>query len=147
MKKVLFIVLTATLILLVAGCNKPSEEKAMVDVARQYTEGLASKNFELVRPLTTGDALDQLNRMIPLLENLKAETKIENFYGEVDYLNRHKTRGCVVAHYTQVQTIEGYGTSKAELTVVFDMVKLGNKSDAWKIYAVKTMNKGFQEYK
>jgi hypothetical protein len=44
----------------------------------------------------------------------------------------------VEATYIQEQVIEGFGTTIAEFSVVFQMKKIG---DVWRIYAVQTVSK------
>lgn len=133
MRKLLVLMLIVGL--LGAGCGRPSEEKAMVEVARAFTEAVASKTFEVAWPLTRDREAATLLQDIPMMIALQGERKIENTYFYVDYLDGN--RGSVIATYTQTETVPDVGTSRGEFKMVYEMKKVGKE---WKIVDVAQLS-------
>lgn len=140
MMRVIGVVLALAVAIAVSGCGGRSFklEEQLVAMSKAYQEDFAAKRFSKVMPVLTGDALDAMQAAAPLLEVADVQTKVLSYEGRVDFVNRDKTRASVEATYTQEQTIEGYGTSSTEITVVLDWKKMG---DNWRIYSIKTVDK------
>ncbi|MEM3452833.1 MAG: hypothetical protein QW835_04305 [Candidatus Hadarchaeum sp.] len=134
MRKLIILVLIIGV--MAAGCGRPSEEKAMAEVARQYVEAIASNTLEVAWPLTAGRQSEVLLQDIPHLLMRPGERKIEDLYVYVDYLKGNK--GAAIASYVQTESIPDVGTSRARFKMVFEMVKLDK---AWKIVEVHLLER------
>lgn len=134
MRKLVIMVLAV--VLLVAGCNRPSEEKAMAEIGRQYVEAVASNTLEVAWPLTAGRQSEVLLQDIPHLLMRPGERKVEDLYVYVDYLKGNK--GAVIANYVQTESIPDVGTSKARFKMVFEMAKIDG---AWRIVEVHLLER------
>ena len=136
---VVFMVLFMAVLL--GGCSSRSftTEKALVDMAKQYTDLMAAKDYQKVLPMLTGDQLTAMQNILPTLVGMASNVELqnENWEGKCDFMNRDKTRGSVTATYVQHQTVKNVGTLTQRFSTVYDFVKIG---DQWKIYSIKVMN-------
>ncbi len=122
-----------------SGCRRSfTLEKQLVDKCKQYVEDLAAKRGEKVTEALTGDALEAWKMVGPMLLATNMTTTIKNFEGKVGQMNRAQDRAEVEATYIQEQVIEGFGTTVAEFSVVFQLKRI---EQSWKIYAVQTVSK------
>lgn len=134
-----FVPVALCIVVLVSGCGgrSPKLERDLVALAEDYTRDLAAGDYASCLNVLTGDALNAMLALKPVLEGIKMETKILEFHGRVDFLNRTRDRASVVCRYLQEQTIEGVGTFSQESEVVYEMKKVG---DSWKIYSSRLVS-------
>lgn len=123
----------------VCGCGRSfAVEKELVALAEEYTERLAAGRFDEALEFLTGEALEAAMLSLPLLEAVEVENRVVSFEGRCDFLNRARDRGSVEAVYVQEQTVRGYGTSVAELVVLYEFKKVDGR---WKIYRIVLLEK------
>lgn len=122
-----------------AGCGRSFVlEKDLVSRSEAFTQDFTARKFESVLPVLTGDALESVKAALPLLQSADVETKVTDWNGKVDFMNRSKDRASVELSYIQEQTVAGYGTTTTKMDVVYDWKKLAG---AWRIYEIKLVQK------
>ncbi|MHB8927085.1 MAG: hypothetical protein ACYC9Q_05375 [Bacillota bacterium] len=137
--KMLVVVGIVALALTSAGCGRSfTLEKELVSKSQAFTQDFAARRFEAVLPVLTGDALESVKAALPLLQSANLETKVTDWSGKVDFMNRSKDRASVDLSYIQEQTVPGYGTTTTKMNVVYDWKKLAG---AWRIYEIKLVHK------
>ncbi|MGB9881131.1 MAG: hypothetical protein ACPLRM_10245 [Anaerolineae bacterium] len=141
MKRTMHLVLAACIVaaIVVSGCGRAfTEEKKLVDLCRQYTLALAEKKIDQAAGLLTGEALEAMKFAAPIIEAAEVTTVIKNFEGKVGQMNKARDRAEVEASYIQEQTVEGYGTTVAEFSIVYYLKKVDKD---WKIYSIRIVQK------
>ncbi|MEW6048417.1 MAG: hypothetical protein AB1609_18395 [Bacillota bacterium] len=135
---VLGLVLALAVAVAAGGCRRsPSTEKELVKLCQDYTVLFAEKKFAECREYLTGEALTQFELGLPLLEATKAvQSRVSDFRGAVDFVNRSGDRASVRCTWLQEDTVPGAGTVVNRMDVAYDVVKLKGR---WLISAVKLL--------
>lgn len=121
------------------GCGRSfTLEKELVAKSQAFTQDFATGRFEAVLSALTGDALESVKAALPLLQGANVETKVTDWTGKVDFMNRSRDRASVELSYIQEQTVPGYGTTTTKMDVVYDWKKLDG---SWMIYEIKLVQK------
>jgi len=137
--KASIVIAALVLAVAVAGCGRSFVlEKDLVSKSQAFTQDFAARKWEQVMPVLTGDALESVKAALPLLQSADVETKVTDWSGKVDFMNRSKDRASVELSYIQEQTVPGYGTTTTKMDVVYDWKQLAG---AWKIYEIKLVQK------
>lgn len=132
---ILAICLVSVVLVITSGCQSRSyvAEKQVLELAQKYTQYMADEKYIEIMNDCTGTLLQSLSGALPMLQATapSQESKILNWQGKVDYMNKERTEASVIGTYTQQQTIKDFGTFTVNFTMVYDLVKLGG---TWKLY-------------
>lgn len=129
----------AVLVVLAGGCGRsPSLEKELVGLCEEYTGLFAARKYDECARYLTGQALMEFEASRPLLEAMgQIETKVSDFRGKVDFLNRPRDRASVRCTWVQETSVPGSGTWTLKADVVYELVKL---KDRWLISSIKLVS-------
>lgn len=130
---VLALVLAA---LLLAGCRDPGAEKAAAKTVEDAITALAAKDYTRAKVGLTGEALEALDSLAPVLQPMKTETKVSDF--KVSSAKADGQQADVRAQWVQEQAVAGYGSIVQAYDVTFHLILLKGQ---WRIAYAHVLQK------
>ena len=115
--------------LLFTGCSHADAEKVAAKVVQDTVTALAAKDYTKARVNLTGEALEAVDTLVPVLQPMKAETKVSDFKVSSAKSDGQDTAD-VRAQWVQEQAVAGYGSIVQAYDVTFHLILLKGQ---WRI--------------
>lgn len=126
----------ALITLLLTGCRDPDAEKAAARVVQDTVTALAAKDYVKAKVGLTGEALEALDTLAPMLQPMKSETKVSDW--KVSSAKSDGQEADVRAQWVQEQVVAGYGSIVQAYDVTFHLILLKGQ---WRIAYAHVLQK------